>query len=146
VSWTPVPIDSAPCYDQLATSPTAAASDGRLVVVLTHDALCDVAGSCTSVPLVSSDGVNWQCGDRIPLAFAVAFNGTEFVAVGEEGTINTSVDGVTSATERGRGSMSASLSGIASSRTTTVAVGVEGTVLYKSCPRPRVPRRRLHRR
>jgi hypothetical protein len=145
VRWTPVPIESAPCHSALGTTPSAAASNGRLTVVLTHDARCDVAGTCTSVPLVSADGDAWQCGEDIPLAFAVAFNGTQFVAVGEDGTISTSFDGVTWAREQGRGSPSATLSAIASSPTTTVAAGGEGTVVHKSCPRPLILRRRLRR-
>lgn len=144
VHWAPIPIENAPCYHQLATVPTAAASSATLTVVMTQDALCDIPGACASRPLVSSDGADWQCGDGIPAAHSVAFNGTQFVAVGEGGTISSSSDGITWTSERGRGSASASLFGIAFSPSTTVVVGVEGTVMVKSCPRPSIPRRRLH--
>jgi len=143
VHWTPVPIQNAPCYDQFETVPGAIASNGRLTVVMTYDGLCDIVGACASQPLVSSDGVTWQCGDHIHEASSVAFNGTQFVAVGEGGAISSSFDGLTWTTERGRGSSWAWLFGIASSTTTTVAVGIHGTVVYKSCPRPFTPRRRL---
>jgi len=143
VHWEPIPIQSAPCYNQFGTVPSSAASNGRVTVVITQDALCDIAGTCTSQPLVSSDSITWQCGDPIHQAFSVAFNGTQFVAVGEGGSISSSFDGLTWAIERGRGGSSASLFGTAFSATTTVAVGVQGTVVYKSCPRPFTPRRRL---
>ena len=143
VHWSTLPLGTFPMMSYML----AATWNGRAVVVTGFSTQCDVGccGCCGGFALSTTDGATWTQTEVGRELNGAVWEGRRFVAVGECGSLVTSPDGITWATELGLGHGQAPLMGVAASPTSVVAVGADSILYRPTCPPPHQAHRHLGR-